>query len=79
MSEVQVITTPAPAGSEPGSQTVCGLRPALLAGGTLVVSQATGTPSPEQAGTLLFVDSATGRTLGSVALPAQAGDVLAAG
>jgi hypothetical protein len=76
---VRVISTPAPAGNEPGAETACGLRPALLSGGTLVVSQAAGTPSPEQAGTLLFVDSTTGKVLGSVALPAEAGDVLAAG
>jgi len=75
-----VVVTPAPAGSEPSSSTLCGLRPALLSDGTLAISQVTqGTPTPELPGTLVFASSTTGRLIGSVTLPAQAVDVLADG
>lgn len=78
--QVTVVVTPAPAGSEPGASTLCGVRPALLSDGTLAISQVSqGHPTPELLGTLVFADSTNGHQVGSVTLPAQAVDVLAVG
>lgn len=75
---VQSITTPAPAGTEPGSGTACGRRPVLLASGALALSRLPSNVSSAQApGEIDVVDLASGRILRSATLPAEVTDLLA--
>jgi hypothetical protein len=75
---LQSITTPAPAGGEPGSATVCGQQPVLLGGGALAVARlAQARASAATAGTVDVVNLADGRILRSATLPTETADLLA--
>ncbi len=77
---VQTVSTPAPAGGEPGPETVCGQSPVFLTSQSLAVSRISGdNASPQSPGTVDVVDLATGRILRSAALPAEVADLLVAG
>jgi len=75
---LQAISSPAPAGTEPSSDSACGRRPALLAGGTLAVSRlATNTAKPESPGEVDVIAPATGRIVRTASLQAEVVDLLA--
>lgn len=76
--DARAIATPAPNGTEPGPTSPCGERAAPLSTSTIALTQLPGaTAHPDSPGTVIVVDTTTGKVTRSAAFPAEVVDLLA--